>query len=393
MKPLPWWTFPLVAGTVVWCGVLLPYWLDGQGPLRTWMLPWLPVAVLAPVAGFHAFQASAPVRLRVAGALLAAVVAAAVLSSRVDSPGILTVQAVVLGTVHLPVFLAGTALWAYLQSAGKEDGVDAVRHALSVAALTAGLLAIGGVLIALTVGLLYVVDATEGQIETTLIHVATWGLTSSVFFGHALWLRFPGVFDRILPAVARLFFPVLFALEAAFLVALGIQGLDELSTDRDRLFAFNALLLAVVGLLVAAASFTGSPGNRGRWLGVGMAGCALVANLLALYAISYRLGEWGFSLNRVAVLSSNVLLCVALGAFVFAEVRSADGSAARRTLNRLLAGVWLWSAVWAVGVGVGVENENEVEVEVEDEVEVEVEVEDEVEVEVENEVEIFVKSM
>jgi hypothetical protein len=273
MKPLPWWTFPLVAGTVVWCGVLLPYWLDGQEPLRTWMLPWLPVAVLAPVAGFRAFQASVWVRWRFAGVLLAAAVAAAVLSSRMDYPGTLTAQAVLLGTVHLPVFLAGTALWAYLQSAGKEDGVDAVRHALSVAALTAGLLAIGGVLIALTVGLLYVVDATEGQIETTLIHVATWGLTSSVFFGHALWLRFPGVFDRILPAVARLFFPVFFALEAAFLVALGI--------------------------------------------------------------------------------------------FVYAEVRSADGSAARRTLNRLLAGVWLWSAVWAVGVGVGVEVENEVEDEIE----------------------------
>jgi hypothetical protein len=191
-----------------------------------------------------------------------------------------------------------------------------------------------------------------------------------VFFAHALWVRFPTAFDRILPAVARLFIPLFLVLEVVFLVALLFRSPAEgLAQNRELLLVFNVLLLAVVGLLVLRASFATSGEERGNGLATGAAALALVADAWALWAIGTRIGEWGFSVNRVAVLGANVALFAALGAYVVASVRAADREGARRkVLNRVLWGAAVWAAVWAVGVPV-VGGGDEMKIEVEDEVE------------------------
>ena len=369
--PGPWWAFPTAAGLAVASIALWPVWATNTTDLDALMLPstvpWLLVAVFGLLIGFHVYGAGRRLLLLAAGFLAVAALGTACIAGL--APRAEDIR--MLGGLHLPLLLGAGALGAYLRTAPGEDAVDAVRHAASVAALTAGLLAGGGVLVALTVGMLGVLQVPETSLEFVLIHVVVWGLSSVVYFAHALWVRFPTAFDRILPAVARLFIPLFLVLEVVFLVALLFRSPAEgLAQNRELLLVFNVLLLAVVGLLVLRASFAPQGEGRGAMLATGVAGLALVADACALWAIGTRIGEWGFSVNRVAVLGANVALFAALGAYVVASVRAADREGARRkVLNRVLWGAAVWAAVWAVGVPV-VGGGDEIKIEVEDEIEV-----------------------
>jgi|GEM_PF-4402771 len=281
--PGPWWAFPTAAGLAVAAGVLWPVWLDGTTDLDALLLPsnvpWLLFAAFGLLIGFHVYGAGRRLQLRAAAFLAVAALGTACIAGAVPRAEAIRE----LGALHLPVLLGAGALAAYLGRKRDEDAVDAVRHAASVAALTAGLLAGGGVFVALTVGMLGVLEVPEAQLERVLVQVVVGGLSSVVFFAHALWVRFPTAFDRILPAVARLFIPLFLVLEVLFLTVLLFRNPGGgLAQNRELLLVFNVLLLAVVGLLVLRASFTPAGGERGTALATGVAGMAFWADAWAV---------------------------------------------------------------------------------------------------------------
>ena len=156
------------------------------------------------------------------------------------------------------------------------------------------------------------------------------------------------VIENMAPVLARLFTPF-FAL--VLLVFLGIvlgtgRGLD---VEREVLIIFDLLLVVVLGLLLYSISARDprSPPGMLDAMQVVLVISALVADVVALWAIAGRITEFGFTPNRVAALGMNVILLVNLSWSAVLSVRFLRGRGAFGDLERWQTNYLLVYAVWA----------------------------------------------
>jgi len=92
-----------------------------------------------------------------------------------------------------------------------------------------------------------------------------------------------------------------------------VTGKDPYN-DRDFLLIFNIMLIGVMAIIVFSVSET-SLIRRQKFNELVLFILSIVTiiiNLVALSAIFYRLGEFGFTPNRMAVLGSNILIFINL---------------------------------------------------------------------------------
>ncbi len=84
--------------------------------------------------------------------------------------------------------------------------------------------------------------------------------------------------------------------------------------DRDFLLIFNVMLLGVMAIIFFSISERSevNSGKLGRVILLLLTGITLITDIVAISAILYRLGEFGLTPNRVAVLGSNFLILVNL---------------------------------------------------------------------------------
>ncbi|MBI5691473.1 MAG: hypothetical protein HZC55_15425 [Verrucomicrobia bacterium] len=122
-----------------------------------------------------------------------------------------------------------------------------------------------------------------------------------------------GVMESLAPMLTRLFTPLFAAMLIAFLVALVWSG-RGIAIERHHLIGFDLLLVVVLGLLVYSISARDPAAGPGLfdWVQVALLFGALAADAVALWAIGARIGEFGFSPNRVAALGENLILLVNL---------------------------------------------------------------------------------
>lgn len=90
--------------------------------------------------------------------------------------------------------------------------------------------------------------------------------------------------------------------------------------NRDTLTASNAMLFAVMALLVAATPLhldevgpTVGRFLRGSWGLLALAGLTLIVSLYALAVVLYRTGMGGFTINRVTIMGWNLINIGLLG--------------------------------------------------------------------------------
>lgn len=121
------------------------------------------------------------------------------------------------------------------------------------------------------------------------------------------------VVENIAPMLTRLFTPMFAAMLIMFLGTLLWTG-HGVDIERNVLIAFDLLLVVVIGLLLYAVSSRDphSPPDVFDVAQVALVVSALVADVVALWAIAARITEFGFSPNRVAGLGVNVILLVNL---------------------------------------------------------------------------------
>jgi len=121
------------------------------------------------------------------------------------------------------------------------------------------------------------------------------------------------VIENMAPVLTRLFTPLFVILLLAFLVTMLLTG-RTLDVQREVLIAFDLLLVVVLGLLLYAISARDAqrPRNFFDVLQVVLVVSALLADVAALWAITARISEFGFTPNRVAGLGVNILLLVNL---------------------------------------------------------------------------------
>lgn len=260
-----------------------------------------------------------------------------------EDPFALVRQTQTLFQIHLPLLLWGLLGFLYTKLYSGEARVDFVRHSVQVGlfAFIVGLA--GGALMALTAGLLSLLDFPESFFE----NLAIWGACGLPFFGHYLWVTNKQVLEKILPTLARIFIPLFLMVVAIFLVTYVGQGIDNLRSNREELFVFNMLLMLVIGLVMMHYAFDEDK-HPAITFGVGaLVALTLVADGIGLWAIGSRMLEFGLTPNRITVLFGNLIFAVALGGVLLAILRSKQGAAApvRSILNTMLPVFVGWTLV------------------------------------------------
>ena len=122
-----------------------------------------------------------------------------------------------------------------------------------------------------------------------------------------------GVIENMAPVLTRLFTPLFATMLVAFLGALLLSG-RGIAIERHLLIGFDLLLVVVLGLLLYSLSARNPQSPPGAFdvLQVVLLVSALLADIVALWAIGARISEFGFSPNRVAALGENVILLINL---------------------------------------------------------------------------------
>ncbi len=159
------------------------------------------------------------------------------------------------------------------------------------------------------------------------------------------------VIENMAPVLTRLFTPLFAAMLVAFLVALLVSG-RGVAIEREMLIGFDLLLVVVLGLLIYSISARDPQSPPGAFdvVQVVLVVSALLADVVALWAIGARINEFGFSPNRVAALGENVLLLINLAWSAVLYVRFLLGRGSFASLERWQTGYLPVYAIWAAFV-------------------------------------------
>ncbi len=156
------------------------------------------------------------------------------------------------------------------------------------------------------------------------------------------------VIENMAPVLTRLFTPLFAAVLITFLVTLLATG-RGIDIERNMLAAFDLLLVVVLALLLYSVSArdAGAPAGAFDVMQVVLLVSALLADAVALSAIAARIGEFGFSPNRVAVLGVNVILLVNLAWSAVLYTRFLRGRGSFASLERWQTDYLPVYAIWA----------------------------------------------
>jgi hypothetical protein len=204
----------------------------------------------------------------------------------------------------------------------------------------------GGVLIAFTVAMFEAVDIDpETFIGSWLIPC---GAAGAVVVASWLVEAKQSVIENMAPVLTRLFTPLFVAVLVAFLGAVLWTG-GGVDVERELLITFNLLLVVVLGLLLYSLSARdpSSPPGVFDVMQVVLVVSALLADAVALWAISERITELGSTPNRVAALGANAILLVNLAWSAVLYIRFLRGRGPVTSLERWQTNYLPVYAAWA----------------------------------------------
>lgn len=258
----------------------------------------------------------------------------------------------ILAALHLPMALWLAVGFAYAAGRWRDHAqrMNYVRFSgewfIYYALIALG----GGVLMALTA----FVFSSIGLKPEWL--VATWvlpcGAVGAVVIAAWLVEAKQSVIENMAPVLTLLFTPLFTLLLLAFLATMAWTG-SGIAVEREVLIGFDLLLVLVVGLVLYAISARDPQKEPGLFdaLQLILVVCALLVDVLALWAIASRISEFGFSPNKVAALGENIILLVNLGWSAVLYARFLAGRVAFAQLERWqtaylpVYALWAWAVV------------------------------------------------
>lgn len=316
----------------------------GEG--ESWLARNASLLVLPFLAGYFVRRRRLPLR-----ASLWTVAAFAVAAAVVNLPPVGTDASFdVLVALHVPVVTWFAVAAPFMGSSWRSHRgrMDFVRFTGEWLVYYALLALGGGVLVGLTA--LVLEPAGEEVIERVVEWVLPAGAAGAVLIAAWLVEAKQSVIENMAPVLTAVFTPLFAAMLAASAVTYAVAGLGG-EFDRDLLGAFDALLIAVLGLVLYALSArepTQPPGWMDRIQLVAVAG-ALALDVMVLGSMLARIGEFGFTANRVAALGLNVLLLVNLAGAGWLSLRFVAGRVGFHRLERwqttYLPAFGVWAAV------------------------------------------------
>jgi hypothetical protein len=254
----------------------------------------------------------------------------------------------ILSTIHLPIFLWSILGYAFI-------GGDLNNNQKKIAFLKfngnfivmTGLIFISGMFFTgITLALF---ELLKMDIQTFYFEqIAVWALAAMPMLSTYLIQNNPDLVNKISPTIAKIFTPIVFITLLVFLIALFYNG-KNIYNDRNFLLVFNAVLIGVMAIilfsLTEATNNTRSKFNLIILFGLGL--LTIIANAIALSAISFRLSEFGISPNRLAVLGANLLIFIHLLFVSYGLFKNLKGKASIQDVEGDIALFIPAYAVWA----------------------------------------------
>ena len=185
--------------------------------------------------------------------------------------------------------------------------IEYLRFNGDLAILMAIIVIAGGILAGITIGLF---EAIGIKIENFYMeNIVIVGAVSVPIVATYITKNYTVLTNKIAPIIANIFSPLVLLTAIIFLVALIISGKDPYN-DREFLLIFNVMLLGVMAVIVFSISETSATGKQkfNELILFVLSIITVIIDLIALSAIFYRLGAFGITPNRLAVLGSNILV-------------------------------------------------------------------------------------
>lgn len=255
-----------------------------------------------------------------------------------------------LSLIHLPLFCWSILGLAYTFNKEKTSSrLSYLRFNGDVIILTSIILTVGGMLTGLTIGLFELIgfDIAEFYLKYIVIYGAS---AAPIVATYILDLN-PQLVSRVSPVVARVFSPLVLITLVAYLIALAFSKKDPFH-DRDFLLFFNILLIGVLAIIFFAI-VEGYSRNRGKLQRIvlfALSAVTIIVNGIALTAILFRIGNWGFTPNRVAVLGGNLLFLIHLVLISYWLMKSLNNSDNIEKVDNAIAKFLPVYAAWTVVV-------------------------------------------
>lgn len=219
----------------------------------------------------------------------------------------------ILAAIHLPLVLWSVTGLAYLGKDWKssQKRISFLKFNGELLVLSAIIVLAGLLLSGITISLFKIIGM---NIENFYVkHIAIWGAAAIPIVAAFLSQTNPQLVNKVSPLIAKVFTPLVLIMLVIYLIAILVQGKDPYN-DREFLLIFNLLLIGVMAIILFSVSESSSGYTRGvgRYLLLSLSFVTIIINLIALSAILFRIGEWGITPNRLAVLGSNVLILINL---------------------------------------------------------------------------------
>jgi hypothetical protein len=236
--------------------------------------------------------------------------------------------------LHLPVVLWLVVAYPYMDGTVRshERRMDFVRFTGEWVIYYVLIALGGGVLLGLT-------GAILDPIGVDVDRIAEWVLPSGAAGAVivAAWLveSKQHVVENMAPVLTMLFTPlfaVMLAVAAVTYVGSGVAA----AFDRELLGVFDALMVVVLGLVLYALSAREESRPAGLMDRVQLlaVGSALLLDVMVLGAMVARIGDLGFTPNRVAALGLNLVLLVNLAGTAWLSTRFLTGRAPFHRIER-----------------------------------------------------------
>lgn len=255
-----------------------------------------------------------------------------------------------LACIHLPLLLWGLLGFAFSGRpfSAVERRVAYLRFNGDLIVMSAVLAIASAIFSGITIGLFSLIGLDIGNLYGKWVIV--YGAPGIPIVATLLVRNNPQLVGRVSPIVARIFTPLVGLMLLAFLIAMAVQGKDPYR-DREFLLIFNILLIGVMAIVLFSVgeATRGASSRLNLMLLFILAVLAALNNAIALSAIAYRLFEFGWTPNRIAVLGGNVLIMAHLLTVSYALLQllrnCAGQDAVDRVIGRYLPVYLAWTAV------------------------------------------------
>jgi hypothetical protein len=252
--------------------------------------------------------------------------------------------------LHLPVVLWFAVAYPYTGGAlrSHERRMDFVRFTGEWVIYYVLIALGGGVLLGLTGAVLEPIGV---DVEVVAEWVLPTGAAGAVIVAAWLVESKQRVVENMAPVLTMIFTPLFAVMLTVAAVTYALYGVAR-AFDRELLGVFDAILVVVLGLVlytISAREPSRPPGLMDRVQLLAVAS-ALALDVMVLGVMLLRIGDLGFTPNRVAALGLNLVLLVNLAGAAWLSARFLAGRTTVHRLERWQTGYLPVFALWAATV-------------------------------------------